>query len=65
MSVVQPKVQEAIPEPKNGVSEEVVAVIAAAVAAYGYSAAEIRTIRPLSRSVWKQAGRLDGIHMNK
>ena len=44
----------------EGISPEVVAVIAAAVAAYGGSA-EIKSIRPISRPAWKNAARMEGL----
>ena len=43
-----------------GLSPEVVAVIAAAVAAYGGSA-EIKSIRPIARPGWKSAARMEGL----
>ena len=46
---------------EEGIPTEVVAVIAAAVTACGYSSSQIRTIRPLQRNNWKQAGRFDGV----
>ncbi len=48
------------PEPvvEEGIPAEVIAVIAAAVAAYGYSTAEIKAIRPIDRPGWKQSGRV-------
>ena len=39
----------------------VIAVIAAVVAAYGYSDANIVTIRPAGSPVWTNAGRMAGI----
>lgn len=39
----------------------VIAVISAAVAAYGYSNANIITIRPTGSPVWTNAGRMAGI----
>ena len=39
----------------------VIAVISAAVTAYGYSAANIIAIRPAGNAVWKNAGRMAGI----
>ena len=45
-------------EDEDGVSAEVVAVITAAVAAYGYGG--IKAIRPIERSGWKQSGRTHG-----
>ena len=39
----------------------VIAVISAAVAAYGYSDANIVTIRPAGSPVWTNAGRMAGI----
>ena len=47
---------EPAPVVEEGIPQEVVAVIAAAVAAYG-GAAEIKAIRPLDRPGWKQSGR--------
>ena len=46
---------------EEGIPTEVVAVIDAAVTACGYSSSQIRTIRPLQRNGWKQAGRFDGV----
>ena len=48
---------EPAPVVEEGIPQEVVAVIAAAVAAYGCGAAEIKAIRPLDRPGWKQSGR--------
>lgn len=45
----------------DGVSPEVIAVIAAALASYGYRPAAIRAVRPLERSGWKNAGRSFGV----
>ena len=39
----------------------IVAVIAAAVAAYGYGEADIVTIRPIGSPVWTNTGRMAGI----
>ncbi len=41
----------------DGVSPEVIAVIAAALASYGYGPAAIRAVRPIERDGWKNAGR--------
>lgn len=58
----EPVAAAAAPEPEPepvapGIPPEVVAVIAAAVASYGYGADAIRAIRPLERNGWKQSGR--------
>ena len=45
----------------DGVSPEVIAVIAAALASYGYGPAAIRAVRPLERNGWKNAGRSFGV----
>ncbi len=56
-------VAEPEPEPiaaapvEEGISPEVVAVIAAAVASMGYGADSVRAIRPLERNNWKNSGR--------
>ena len=42
---------------EEGISPEVVAVIAAAVASMGYGAGSVRAIRPLDRNNWKNSGR--------
>ncbi|SHK67820.1 glutaconyl-CoA decarboxylase [Selenomonas ruminantium] len=42
---------------EEGISPEVVAVIAAAVASMGYGAGSVRAIRPLERNNWKNSGR--------
>lgn len=51
------------PEPvsADGVSPEVIAVIAAALASYGYGPATIRAVRPIERDGWKNAGRSFGV----
>jgi glutaconyl-CoA decarboxylase len=41
----------------EGIPPEIVAVIAAAVASYGYGADQIHSIRPLERTGWKTAVR--------
>lgn len=51
------------PEPvsADGVSPEVIAVIAAALASYGCGPAAIRAVRPIERDGWKNAGRSFGV----
>lgn len=51
------------PEPASadGVSPEIIAVIAAALASYGYGPAAIRAVRPIERDGWKNAGRSFGV----
>lgn len=44
--------------PEEGISPEVVAVIAAAIASYGYGIEQIRAIRPIPRDGWKNSGRM-------
>lgn len=51
----------AAPAAAAGISPEVVAVIAAAVCAAGYSASSIRAIRPVESTTWKQIGRMQAI----
>jgi glutaconyl-CoA decarboxylase len=41
----------------EGIPPEIVAVIAAAVASYGYGVSQIHSIRPLERTGWKTAVR--------
>lgn len=41
----------------DGVSPETVAVIAAAIAAYGCGVNQIKAIRPIERNGWKNSGR--------
>ena len=57
-----PPVEEPEPVPvvESGVPGEVIAVIAAALSAYGCSAGQIRAVRPVDRQGWKQSGRLSG-----
>ncbi|WP_033170992.1 OadG family protein [Selenomonas sp. ND2010] len=43
---------------EKGISPEVVAVIAAAIASYGYGVEQIRAIRPIQREGWKNSGRM-------
>ncbi len=45
------------PAAEPGISDEVIAVIAAAMAAYGYSSSQIRAVRPVDRVGWKESGR--------
>lgn len=40
----------------------VIAVIAAAVASYGYSSAQIIAVRPMEAASWKNSGRLSGVN---
>ena len=49
------------PVSADGVSPEVIAVIAAALASYGYGPAAIRAVRPIERDGWKNAGRSFGV----
>ena len=42
---------------ETGIPGEVIAVITAAMAAYGYSAGQIHAVRPLERNGWKVSGR--------
>lgn len=51
----QPAAVEEVCE--EGISPEVVAVIAAAVASYGYGIEQIHAIRPVARNGWKDSGR--------
>ncbi len=53
-----PQVEETAPAVESGTSEELIAVIAAALSAYGYSASQIRAVRPADRPGWKQSGRM-------
>lgn len=41
----------------DGIAPETVAVIAAAIAAYGCGVNQIKAIRPIERSGWKNSGR--------
>ena len=41
---------------------EVVVLIAAAIAAYGFSASQIVAIRPIGGEAWSQAARLDAVN---
>ena len=61
-------VKETAPQgPQDGLDDEVVAVIMAAVAAYGYPPSAIRSIRPQKRGYkrhrenWAMAARLGGM----
>ncbi|MBQ1866923.1 MULTISPECIES: OadG family protein [Selenomonas] len=51
-----PAVEPAADE--KGISPEIVAVIAAAIASYGYGVEQIRAIRPIERDGWKNSGRM-------
>jgi glutaconyl-CoA decarboxylase len=56
-------VVKAAPEPvkEEGLTPEVVAVIAAAVASLGYGPGAVKAIRPVDRNGWKQSGRTMGM----
>lgn len=45
----------------SATDDALVAVIAAAITAYGHSADSIRCIRPLHGDAWRQAGKLETI----
>ena len=45
---------------EEGVTPEIVAVIAAALASYGYGPGAIKAVRPIQREGWKQSGRVFG-----
>lgn len=49
------------PVVEQGVSPEVVAAIAGALAAYGVGFSQIKAIRPVERNGWKNVGRGEGI----
>jgi len=53
-AVSEPAAVEPVEE---GISPEVIAVIAAAVASMGYNSGSIRAIRPAERNNWKNSGR--------
>ena len=52
--------QPAAPIIEEGVPEEVIAVIFAAIAGYGYSAGQVHAIRPTYNKVWEHSGRYQG-----
>ena len=56
-----PAVQAQEPVQEEGLTPEVVAVIAAAVASFGYGSGAIKAIRPIDRNGWKQSGRAMGM----
>ena len=49
------------PVVEEGVPQEVVAVIAAALMSYGYGPQQIRAVRPIERNGWKRSGRTFGV----
>ena len=49
------------PVAEDGLTPEVVAVITAALASYGYGASQIHAIRPIESTGWKQSGRSLGV----
>ena len=53
----------AAPTVPAGLSAEVVAVIAAAVTACGYSAEQIHAIRPAEQPAWRDFGRAKGMRI--
>ena len=54
-------VAEPEPEVVDGVPQEVIAVIAAALMSYGYGPQQIRAVRPIERNGWKRSGRTFGV----
>lgn len=44
----------------GSIDADLPAVLLAAIMAYGYSAKQIRAIRPLENRAWKKAGRIEG-----
>ena len=59
--VPAPAPAAAAPAVSAGLSAETVAVIAAAVAACGYSAEQIYAIRPAEQPAWRNFGRVSGM----
>lgn len=53
----QAPVAQTAPAIDDGISPETVAVIAAAIASYGYGISQIHAIRPIERNGWKNSGR--------
>ena len=51
----------AAPAVPEGINTETVAVIAAAVTAYGYNAEQIHAIRPAEQPAWRNFGRVSGM----
>lgn len=49
------------PVVEPGISPEVVAAIAGALAAYGVGFSQVKSIRPVDRVGWKGAGRNEGV----
>ena len=49
------------PVAEEGVPQEVIAVIAAALMSYGYGPQQIRAVRPIERNGWKRSGRTFGV----
>ena len=60
---VPPPAAPAAPAVPAGLSAEVVAVIAAAVTACGYSAEQIHAIRPAEQPAWRDFGRAKGMRI--
>ena len=48
-----------LPDPvvEQGIPQETIAVICAAIASYGYSSSQIHAIRPIHNKVWEHSGR--------
>ena len=61
--VPAPAPAAAAPAVSAGLSAETVAVIAAAVAACGYSAEQIHAIRPAEQPAWRDFGRAKGMRI--
>ena len=62
VSLGAPSEEHLIPVAPAGIPAEVIAAIAAAVTACGFSAHSIRVIRPVPRQGWREAGRLQNLN---
>ena len=49
------------PPSEEGVPQEVIAVITAALMSYGYGPQQIHAVRPIERNGWKRSGRTFGV----
>ena len=52
-----PVTQPAAPVIDDSIPEEVIAVIFAAIAGYGYATGQVHAIRPVYHKVWEHSGR--------
>ena len=58
-TVAKPAPTPVLPDPvvEEGIPQETIAVICAALAGYGFSSSQIHAIRPIYNKTWEHSGR--------